>query len=184
MANVKAHQPDIIAVTEVLPKYQRRKDETIQDAELEINDYDCFKTGPKGRGVCIYVRKHLRAVQVDELVDDDFKESMWCEAQLKDRDVLLFGCIYRSPSSTAENCQRLNQLVNKACERGVSHLVIVGDINYSEADWKTWTCDAGPAHPSWAFMECLQNNFLHQLVDFNTRFREGQEPSLLDLMTP
>ena len=131
MANVEAHQPDIIAVTEVLPKCQRRKDETIQDAELEINDYDCFKTGPKGRGVCIYVRKHLRAVQVDELVEDDFKESMWCEVQLKDRDVLLFGCIYRSPSSTAENCQRLNQLVNKACERGVSHLVIVGDINYS-----------------------------------------------------
>ena len=148
MANVEAHQPDIIAATEVLPKYQRRKDETIQNAELEINDYDCFKTGPKGRGVCIYVRKHLRAVQVDELVDDDFKESMWCEVQLKDRDVLLFGCIYRSSSSTAENCQRLNQLVNKACERGVSHLVIVGDINYSEADWKTWPCDAGPAHPS------------------------------------
>ena len=31
-------------------------------------------------------------------------------------------------------------------------------------------------------MECLQNNFLHQLVDFSTRFREGQEPSLLDLI--
>ena len=77
------HQPDIVAVTEVLPKF---KGDAIQDAELELHDYDCFKTGPKGRGICVYVRNILDAIQVDELVDDVFQESMWCEIWLKNSD--------------------------------------------------------------------------------------------------
>ena len=84
MTNVEMYRPDIIAVTEVLPKF---KGDAVQDAELDLHDYDCFKTGPKGRGICVYVRNiPLYAIQVDELVDDVFQESMWCEIRLKNSD--------------------------------------------------------------------------------------------------
>ena len=69
----------------------------------------------------MYVRNILDAIQVDELVDDVFEESMWCKIRLKNSDLLLFGCIYRSPSSSKENSHHLNNLLNKACA-GVFHI--------------------------------------------------------------
>ncbi|XP_072037662.1 uncharacterized protein [Amphiura filiformis] len=107
---------------------------------------------------------------------------MWCEIRLKDGDKLLLGCIYRSPNSSMGNNQQLNQLINKACTRQNSHLLIVGDFNFPEVDWQSWTCNAGDSHPGWAFLDCLQDNFLYQMVEFCTRFRHGQKPSRLDLI--
>ena len=93
------------------------------------------------------------------------------------------GCIYRSPNSTSENNDQLCQLINRASNRGNSHVVILGDFNYPEVDWESWTSNkANVSHPSWKLINCLQDNFLYQLVDFNTRHRQGQKPSLLDLV--
>ena len=177
-ATIASINPDIIAITEVLPK--NVKDE-VQRAELEIEGFDCF-ANLEGRGECIYVRKILKAVPVGELTNMDYDGSIWLEIRLKNCDKLLLGCIYRSPSSSAENNTNLCQLINSACNRGSSHLLIVGDFNYSEICWESFTSSGSGNHPSWLLLDCLQNNFLYQLVDFPTRYREGQKPSLLDLI--
>ena len=75
LANIEASEPDIIAITEVLPKCGG---DSIQEVELELLQYDCFKR-LKGRGICIYTRKLLKAIQIDDLVNEPFSESMWCE---------------------------------------------------------------------------------------------------------
>jgi hypothetical protein len=59
---------------------------------------------------------------------------------------------------------------------------MVGDLNYSEVDWEACVSSAGEMHGSSRFVSCLQDNFLSQLVRCNTRYREGQQPSLLDLI--
>jgi hypothetical protein len=58
----------------------------------------------------------------------------------------------------------------------------MGDFNFSEIEWDTWSSSASANHPSWNLIDCLQNNFLYQAVNCHTRFREGQKPSLLDLI--
>ena len=80
------------------------------------------------------------------------------------------------------NNDKLLNLVNMACERKPTHLLVVGDMNYSEIDWDAWSSSAGEMHGSSKFVSCLQDNFLSQLVSIYTRYREGQRPSLLDLV--
>jgi hypothetical protein len=57
-------KPDIIAITEVLPKNMRY---TVNKAELDIEGYELFPgefpIGAK-RGIIIYVKKSLNAVEV------------------------------------------------------------------------------------------------------------------------
>ena len=148
---------------------------------MSLEGYDCCFEG-EGRGVCIYTKKWQKAIQVDDFSGMNFKESIWCETRLSDEDNLLVGCVYRSPSSPEENNARLLDLINAACPKKFSHLLIMGDFNFSEVDWDSWTSSAGPFHPSSKLLDCLQDNYLFQEVSFNARYREGQQPSLLDLV--
>jgi exonuclease III len=73
--------PDIIAITEVVPKNMRY---TLNKAEIELSGYELFPSnfpGSARRGVIIYVRKKLQAVEVD--IDTEFKESVWVKLNLK-----------------------------------------------------------------------------------------------------
>ncbi|WAR26475.1 hypothetical protein MAR_012179, partial [Mya arenaria] len=62
------------------------------------------------------------------------------------------------------------------------HLVILGDFNFPEIDWSTWTVHRNETHPAFSFVECLRDNFLNQHVQGVTRYRQGQDPSCLDLL--
>ena len=52
-------------------------------------------------------------------------------ADLKDTNKLLIGVIYRSPNCTKENHNYVRTLLRNACQFITSHLLIVGDFNYS-----------------------------------------------------
>ena len=67
-------------------------------------------------------------------------------------------------------------------ERGYEHTVIVGDFNFPEINWESWTVNSSETHPAFKLIECLRDNFLFQHVQSNTRHRFGQEPSCLDLV--
>lgn len=60
-----------------------------------------------------------------------------------------------------------------------SHMLITGDFNVQHIDWNNWTaknnCSAD-------FLECLRENFIHQMVESPTRVRNNKEPSTLDLV--
>ena len=62
------------------------------------------------------------------------------------------------------------------------NVIIVGDFNFPGIDWSDWTTVHSENHISYKFIELLRDNFMHQHVVENTRFRFGQNPSLLDLI--
>ena len=70
-----------------------------------------------------------------DMDEGNFEETVWLQITSNGLN-LLFGCIYRSPSSDFNNNAKLNGLLNKACSRNYSHLIVVGDFNYRGIDWR------------------------------------------------
>ena len=66
--------------------------------------------------------------------------------------------------------------------RNSSYLLIVRDFNYPEITWDSWTSSVVSQHSSKELNDTLQDNFLLELVNEPTRYREGQKPSPLDLI--
>jgi hypothetical protein len=184
LARIATAPPDIIALTEIYPKCFNLAN--CSESELYIDNYDMFlgKTCKNTkRGVALYVKSSLNAQPVDNLSDDIYRESVWCELNLKNSDKLLIGCIYRSPDkSTDLNNQALLDLVTKASNLDKSHLVVVGDFNMRSIDWTTWTVGESENHIASKFLESLRDCYLTQHVTMPTRYRADQQPSVLDLI--
>ena len=150
MTNVEMYEPDIIAVTEVSTLIS----EEMLFMQMQSWNYMTMTVWRLAQKVEEYVCKKYPQCNSGGWASW-WCFPMWCEIRLKNSYLLLFGCIYRSPNSTKENSRHLNNLLYKVCTRDVSHLIIVGDFNFPEVDWKTWTCNAGDSNPSYAFMECM-----------------------------
>ena len=100
---IAGDEPDIILITEILPKACCN---TITTARLSITGYrSFFNFDPatvsfisKVRGVGIYVSEKLLCHQI-HFDNSNFEEQVWIKLFLKGSDSLLIGCMYRSPSS-------------------------------------------------------------------------------------
>jgi hypothetical protein len=176
---IAQHEPLLIALCEIYPKCGDK-----ENCAIQIQNYDIILPDRTGnRGVVIYAHNSLSAVKVDlEESTTSFKESVWCKVRLNSNDSLLFGCVYRSPSSSDENNDKLNSLITSACGAGFSHVLMAGDFNYKEILWKEGTVASSENSSPYKFYDCVQDNFLHQHVDQDTRHRGNQRPSLLDLI--
>ena len=119
------------------------------------------------------------------MLTTDFKDHIWAEIHLSDHDSLLIGCTYRSPTkekdATLNSTMQVCELLSKAVERKNTYLLICGDFNDREIDWENESSDEKNEHIT-TFINTVQDCFLHQHVTENTRFRLGEEPSLLDLI--
>ena len=125
-------------------------------------------------------RSHLN-VRVKEIPGQDaFEESLWCELKLKDADKLLLGVVYRSPNCPKENHDHLRTLLKKASELG--HILVVGDFNDSEINWKAGTTPNAITNPATAFVETLRDLYLYQHITDPTHYRANQRPNTLDLV--
>ncbi|MES9881396.1 MAG: reverse transcriptase domain-containing protein [Sedimenticola sp.] len=175
---VKTDSPDIIALTEVLPK---RSLFTIELVNYEMEGYDIFGTGfMHGRGTILYIKSSLNATQVN--IDSQFEESVWCKIKLRNDDNLVIGCVYKSPSCTANNFNNLTKTLKKITELNSSHLLIMGDFNFKEINWENYMTTVGELHMATQFLECIKDCFLFQHVQQPTRLRAGNIPSILDLV--
>ena len=187
--SITGNEPDIIMITEVIPKAQLNP---IEASLLEIDGYATHTNfdpseanlGASGiRGVAIYTKEDLCVNVVD--FTTDFKDHIWAEIHLSDHDSLLIGCIYRSHTrekdATLNSILQVCELLSKAVERKNTYLLICGDFNYQEIDWENESSDEKNEHLT-TFINTVQDCFLHQHVTENTRFRLGEEPSLLDLI--
>ena len=74
----------------------------------------------KGRGMFLFIHKSL-PFQVHQF-DVDFNEAQFCTLKLKGKNTLLIGSFYRSPSSTTENNDNLNKLLDKINKTNFSHV--------------------------------------------------------------
>lgn len=108
-ALVSTDNPDIIALTEILPKT------SLFDTVEEFYNLEGYtKIVPdlnEGRGIIIYVRANISVMEVTKIAD--FHESVWCKIRLKSKDILIIGCIYRSPNSMRQNSLLLFDMIKE-----------------------------------------------------------------------
>jgi hypothetical protein len=182
---IEEQHPLIIGITEVFPKNQSNMVD--MDKLLMIENYELYRrvegtTERRDRGTYLYIHNTLESTTCDSLMDHDFQESVWCNIKLEKNCKMLVGCVYRSPTTSDENNEKLLQLMRAASEVKADYLVVMGDFNWKEIDWNTMTAKAGDEHITHKFIECIRDCFIHQHVDFPTRYREGNIPSTLDLV--
>ena len=118
-------------------------------------------------------------------MSNKFEVSCLLEIRLRGGDVLLFGCIYRSPTSTpetTENNENLNNLLRSISDKSYSHVCLVGDFNYRDISWKSWTTPHGENSKEVRFIEAVRDCFLFQHIEESTRTSGNHELSLIDLL--
>ena len=107
----------------------------------------------------------------EEIKTGDFQESVWAKIKMSGKDILLVGCIYKSPNSDKENLDKLNELmINTSYHKEYSHLLIMGDFNYPKLDWNSWTSNGDKeGENSWRVSE---------IVTYINTFWVTQEPGI------
>ena len=126
---IEDKKPKIICFTEVFAKNQK----DVNLAEYTLQGYDEFLNENPDLGVIIYVDKKLKAREVHVLNNHKFKESQWVEFTTREKEKVLIGCIYRSPSSLNSNTQLMFDLLSNKCISNYDK--IMGDFNLPELKW-------------------------------------------------
>ena len=125
----------------------------------------------------------LSAVPCRVLSDVGFENSLWCLITLSSSEVLLVDVAYRAPSSSNINNQKLISIIGRLNELvNFTHLLIMGDFNFPTINWAENYCGGSDSSAAFSFFDSVQDSFLVQHVASNTRHRQGQQPSLLDLI--
>lgn len=176
---IEAFQPDIVAITELLPK--NRTNNTINtEVEFQLEGFQNFYGANNKRGVMICVSNHIKAQKLEELTNNKHEEQVWCILKIQNGPDLLIGCMYHSPNSTQENFDTMLNHINEVCkDHNRAHIVIMGDFNRPDIDWVNYN---GKSDRDIKFIETLQDNFLTQFLDQPTRHRQGQKPNIDDLL--
>ena len=181
-------KPDLMLFTEVIPKAQQNP---IHETQIKIEGYQHFPNfnftdsnlGASGiRGVIVYVKNNISCKEVK--AKTTYKDHVWVELSLGKGDSLLCGCVYRSPTKDRENTKRTTDDVSKVL-RDMTRLrkptLVCGDFNYPEIDWESEYVKESSVTIA-PFIEAVQESHLHQHIYKPTRYRSGNEPSLLDLI--
>ena len=182
--------PDLIMITEIIPKAQINPISltrlAIDGYNLYTNfDYNLPNLGKSGkRGVIIYVSNSLTPFQIS-VSNSAFEEQLWIRFDLPRRHVFLVGCIYRSPSANlASSTNLLCELLHDVCALRPTHLLLVGDFNFNQINWDTFTAnDVGLDTQCYDdFLLTISECGLYQHITEPTHFRSNQIPSILDLV--
>ena len=130
----------------------------------------------------LFIKDTLVSTPIPTPSEHVFEPSVWCEVELPG-DKLDVGVCYRSTSSTDTNNQELLNLLSSAVDyTGSSKLLLMGNLNYPESEYDNYTVNAGEASDPYRFFTKTQDLFLRQHITENTRMRQGNSPSFLDLM--
>ena len=167
--------PSIIALTEIIPKNLQ----DFSEKEFYIPNFEKFVNKNQKRGVVLYVDKNLNARECHEFDEYKYQESVWCTFECKYNGKVLIGCVYRSPNtSTEENDNSLFKILKSDKMLKYDKICIMGDFNYPNVYWDgQWSGEKGNK-----VLKHIQDAFLIQKVTKPTRRRQGQNPTLDDLI--
>ena len=177
--------PDIIAVCEYKPKNYTRD---LSPVEYKIDGYafehENIDDNGATRGVAIYVSESLvyRRILKTQITKEGTippKEAISIEIRLAQNESMLFSLIYRSPNSSADENNQVNNFFREFGNmKNCKHKIIVGDFNRKDIDWdKIYSTSSDDQ----AFIEAVRDSFLIQHVKEPTRGRNANQPTLLDL---
>ena len=134
----------------------------------------------KKREILVYVDNSLRSSEIK--LEYSFSEFIVIQIKFQPNKTLNIVSCYRSPTSTRENDNDLVNIINKICTSKNQDLLIVGDFNYRNINWKDSVVSSSNSISEIGFVECVNLNFLTQHIDFPTRARGDDTPSTLDLV--
>ena len=138
-----------------------------------------------GRGVAVYTHMSLDKSTIQIEPDLHYVEACLLEIRLRGGDVLLFGCFYRSPTATITsetNNENLYKLLRICSLKKYTHKCFVGDFNYKNINWVSWTTTCNEDSKEFEFIETVRDCYLYQHLQEPTRRRGNDEPSLIDLL--
>ena len=105
---------------------------------------------------------------------------MWYLVSLSNKQALLLGLVYRSPSSVETNNSKLLEALQIIFQQyGHTQLLLIGDFNFPDINWVDTHCFSSPTSLSAKFLEVMQDSFLTQEP---TRHQLDQRSSVLDLI--
>ncbi|RMB92461.1 hypothetical protein DUI87_31103 [Hirundo rustica rustica] len=166
-AMVQQQSCDVVAITETWWDESRGWSTARDGYKLFRRD----RKGQRGGGVALYIKRALDTIGIE--TNEDGVERLWVRIKGKANkaDVLL-GVCYRPPSQEEE----VDNLFYKQLRNvsGSSARVLVGDFNLPDICWELNTAER---RQSRKFLECMEDNFLSQLVGEPTRGR-----TVLDLL--
>ena len=114
---IASNEPDILMLTEVIPK---RQVNPIEESQITLNGYvrhtnfeiSDSNLGASGIwGTAIFVTDELKSRKVKMM--NEFDDHVWIELQLNNNDKLLCGCMYRSPK---KEVQYIKDSTKKVCK--------------------------------------------------------------------
>ena len=183
---IEHEQPLIVAICEVKPKNpaKERSMEDYQISNYTMHPVYLQSTDP-GRGIAVYSHNTITKSINQIKLETKFEEACFLEVCLRGGDKLLFACCYRSPTTTHTsdtNNENLNNLFRSIASKKYSHCCIVGDFNFRDINWISWTTIHNEDSTEAKFIEAVKDSFYHQHIDKPTRRRGTDNPSQLDLI--
>ena len=160
-------------MTEIKPK---KCTLPLTEPELSIQGYKLFTSNlTTGRGVLILTRSNLDIEQIY----CETKDMVWCSQHSTSGPILL-GNVYRSPNNSAEENLEFFETIRKVVETEGknSTVIITGDFNIGAINWQSNNATGDGK----SLVNLLDDLGMEQLVNFHTRVRGEDTPSLLDLI--
>ncbi|KAK4810854.1 hypothetical protein QYF61_008826 [Mycteria americana] len=148
------------------------------EAIVQLENYDIVaitetrdRQGRRGSGIALYVRECFDCLELDD--GDERVECLWVRVRGKAKKAdIMVGVCYRPPNQDEEAdeifCKQLGEVSRSLA------LVLLGDFNLPGVCWKYNTAERKQSR---RFLECVEGNFLTQLVSESTR--EGAPLDLL-----
>lgn len=144
---VEYTKPDAILITETKLTSSHRNAEFMPPGYSQPKRKDRAFSG--GGGVLIAVRDCYNAIEIDPPGDvTPHDEIIWVEVSLRNKQKLVLGCFYRTPSGKPQQQldgleTSLNAIQQKTKNNNKSTIILGGDFNFGEIDWETETVEAG-----------------------------------------
>ncbi|PKU43055.1 rna-directed dna polymerase from mobile element jockey- hypothetical protein [Limosa lapponica baueri] len=129
----------------------------------EMNGYKLFRRNRRGRGVVLYIRECFDCIELD--TSDDKVECLWIKMKGKaNKGDFVLGVCYRPPNQDEEADEVFYKRLAEVSQSPA--FVLIGDFNLPDICWKYNTAESRQAR---RFLECMEDNFLTQLVGEPTR---------------
>ena len=126
----------------------------------------------------IYTANHLIASLIE--TKTEFEESLWCNIKITKEHNIIFGGIYRSPSSDNDNNVLLPAILQEVTQIKHDHIIIADDFNLKQIDWESRQVTGSQDSYQYKVFDAVNDLFLTETVQEPTRFRGSDQPSKLD----
>ncbi|XP_068520926.1 uncharacterized protein [Anas acuta] len=123
------------------------------------------RQGRKGGGVALYVKKWIDCEELPLRNSHEQVESLWVKIKHQtNKGHLVVGVCYRPPDQGEPFDEAfLLQLQEAPCSRA---LILMGDLNHPDVCWESYTAGSKQSR---RLLECVEDNFLVQVLDKRTR---------------